>query len=68
VSWLVDQRKRFAAEFAEGDGVLSLYRQGLSTKEELQFLLALYFSEAGSSVPGIGRLLSGMNVRQFVSP
>lgn len=67
VSWLVDQRKRLAAEFAEGDGVLSLYRQGLSTKEELQLLLAFYFYEVGSSVPGIGRVLSVLNVRQFIS-
>lgn len=60
MSWLIVQRKRVAHEFTDGDGILTFFRQGMSTKEELQLLLAFCFSEVDTRTPGIGRLLAGM--------
>ncbi|WP_245741984.1 hypothetical protein [Anaerobacillus arseniciselenatis] len=59
----MDQRKKWTLEFQEGEGVLSFYRQGISSNEEVQLLLAFFFGENGS-VPCKGRLFSMINLRQ----
>ena len=61
--WLIKQRNKWTSENQEGDGVLSLYRMGMSTKEELRFLLS-YFFEKDSFIPCKGRLFSMINLRQ----
>ena len=60
MSWLIAQRKRMAHEYTDGEGILTFFRQGMNTKEELHLLLAFCFSEVDSQTPGIGRLMSGM--------
>lgn len=61
--WWIDQRKKWSSEFQEGDGVLSLYRQGISSKEEIHVLLSYFFDENGP-IPCKGRLFSMINFRQ----
>lgn len=61
--WWMDQRKKWASEFQEGEGVLSFYRQGIRSDEEIQLLLSFFFGE-NASVPCKGRLFSMINIRQ----
>jgi transposase-like protein len=61
--WWIRRRQEWAAEFQEADGVLSLYREGMSSNQEIHFLLSFYFGEI-ESVPGKGRLFSMINLRQ----
>lgn len=61
--WWIDQRNKWTSKFQEGDGVLSFYRQGLSSKDELHVLLSYFFNDNGS-IPCKGRLLSMINLRQ----
>jgi hypothetical protein len=61
--WLIYQRKKWILEFQEGDGLLSLYRHGLNSKEEIRLLLFFFFSE-NSSIPQKGKLLTILNLRQ----
>jgi hypothetical protein len=61
--WWISQRKQWAVEFQEADGLLSLYRQGMSSNQEIHFLLSFYFGEK-ESVPSRGRLFSMINLRQ----
>lgn len=64
--WWIDQRKRWVIEFQGGDGLLSLYRKGINSSEELQLLLSFYF-DGIDSVPCKGRIVSRINLRQDVS-
>lgn len=61
--WVISQRKEWTVAFQEGNGLLSLYRQGMSSNQEIQFLLSFYFGEK-ESVPSRGRLFSIINLRQ----
>ncbi len=61
--WWISQRKEWAMEFQEADGLLSLYRHGISSNQEIHFLLSFYFGHI-ESVPGKGRLFSMINLRQ----
>jgi transposase-like protein len=61
--WWINQRKQWAEEYQEDDGLLSLYRQGMSSIQEIHLLLSFYFGEKGS-VPSSGRLFSMINLRQ----
>ncbi|WP_412734015.1 transposase [Heyndrickxia coagulans] len=61
--WWIDQRKKWASEFQEGESFLSLYREGIRSDEEIQLLLSFFFAEIGS-VPSKGRLFSTINLRQ----
>ena len=60
--WWINQRKLLASEYQEDDGVLSVYRQGMSSKHEIHFLLMYYFKE-NSSIPFKGRIFSIINLR-----
>ena len=62
--WLICQRKEWVMEFQEGDGFLALYRQGMSTNQEIHVLLSFYFGQ-GDNFPRIGKLFSVMNLRQL---
>ncbi|MBD8071281.1 hypothetical protein [Bacillus sp. PS06] len=62
-SWWIEQRKRLVFDFQEGDGVLSVYRGGMSSNEELQLLLTFFFGK-NTQVPCKGRLFSMLNLRQ----
>lgn len=53
--WWISQRKEWTLKFQEGDGLLSLYRKGMSSNQEIHLLLSFYFGEK-ESVPGRGRL------------
>lgn len=61
--WWMDQRKKWITEFSEGEGVLSFYRQGMSSNEETHLLLSFYFNGV-DTVPCKGRLFSMINLRQ----
>jgi hypothetical protein len=61
--WWLNQRKERAAEFQEKDGLLSLYREGMSSNQEIQFLLSFYFGGM-EFVPGKGKLFSMLHLRQ----
>lgn len=60
--WWIKLRKLLASRLQEDDGLLSVYRQGMNSKQELHFLLTLFFKESGS-IPCKGRLFSIMNLR-----
>lgn len=64
--WWIEQRKKWISEFQDGDGLLSLYREGINSNEELQLLLSFYF-DGVDSVPCKGRLFSIVNLRQSFS-
>lgn len=61
--WWINQRRQMALEFQEGDRLLAVYRQVINSKQEIHFLLTLYFEENGS-IPRRGRLFSIINLRQ----
>lgn len=61
--WWIDQRKEWASEFQDGDGILSFYRQGGSSQDEITLLLSYFFVDH-DSIPCKGRLLSMLNLRQ----
>ena len=62
-NWWIGQRKKWIAEFKDGEGLLSLYRKGMSSIQEIQLLLSFFFNKNGS-IPCKGRLLSMINLRQ----
>ena len=64
--WWVAQRKKLASEFQEDDGILSLYRRGMSSTHEIQLLLSFFFG-GKASVPCMGRLFSMFNLRHSFS-
>jgi hypothetical protein len=61
--WWISQRKEWIEEFQEADGLLSLYRQGMSSNQEIHFLLSFYFGKS-ESIPRGGRLFSMIHLRQ----
>lgn len=61
--WWIHQRKKWATDLQEGDGILSFYRQGMSSNEEIHLLLA-YFFDHDRSIPRKGKLFSMINLRQ----
>ncbi|HJV16200.1 MAG TPA: hypothetical protein VJ546_02245 [Bacillales bacterium] len=61
--WLINQRRKLAEEFQEGDGVLSFYRQEVSSNQEIHLLLSFYFG-GNESIPSKGRLFTMINLRQ----
>lgn len=61
--WWIEQRRILAIEFQDDEGILPLYRKGLSSNDELRFLLSLFFEDKGT-VPCKGRLFSMFNIRQ----
>lgn len=64
--WRIDQRMKWISEFKDGDGLLSFYREGMSSNDEIHLLLSLFFG-GNTSVPQKGRLFSMINVRQQFS-
>lgn len=61
--WWIDQRRQWASEFQEGEGVLPFYRRGINSWEEIQILISFFFGGNGS-IPCKGRLFSLINLRQ----
>ncbi|WP_345774247.1 DUF6431 domain-containing protein [Cytobacillus sp. S13-E01] len=61
-NWWIDQRKKWIAEFDGEEGVLPLYREGISSSQEIQLLLSFFFNDG--AIPCKGRLLSMINLRQ----
>ncbi|MDV2686860.1 DUF6431 domain-containing protein [Alkalihalophilus lindianensis] len=61
--WWINQRKKWTSEYQEGDGLLPFYRKGMTSSEEIQFLLSFFFGRNGS-IPCKGRLFSEINLRQ----
>lgn len=62
-NWWISQRKEWAEKFQEADGLLSLYRNGMNSNQEIHFLLSFYFGK-NESVPRRGRLFSMIYLRQ----
>jgi hypothetical protein len=58
--WMMDQRNRIILS-GEGE-MLSLYRLGISTAQECEFFLSLFFGGT-THIPGKGRLFSVINIR-----
>ncbi|MFD2615930.1 hypothetical protein [Terrilactibacillus laevilacticus] len=65
-NWWINQRKKWVSEYIEDEGLLSVYRNGISSNSEIQLLLSFFFAENGS-VPCKGRLFSKINLRQPLS-
>ncbi|WP_345938778.1 DUF6431 domain-containing protein [Sporolactobacillus vineae] len=63
--WWINQRHIWAMENQEGDSLLSLYREGINSYEEIQGLLAFAFR---GDIPRRGRLLSLLHLRRPIGP
>ncbi|WP_257959282.1 hypothetical protein [Bacillus sp. V3-13] len=54
---------RMAEQYQDGDGVLALYREGISSVGELRVLVSFCFGEH-DSIPIPGKLFSAIHFRQ----
>lgn len=59
--WFLHQRIQLAKQVEEGEGLLPLYREGMGSVQEREFLVSWFLGE--DKLPRTGALLSQMNLR-----
>jgi hypothetical protein len=58
--WLIIQRRRLANDYDQGDGILGLYRLGLTSEQEREITLSLFLGDF--PFPRVGTLVTKINL------